>query len=87
MNAVKILNIKIMEIIKSFFVPLIVSVLTLALGKLILSAARFITDVKFVFLIGFLAVIYFAFIILSGILFKTRSYIILKLIWGEFFKK
>lgn len=86
-NAVKILNIKIMEIIKSFFVFLVVSILTFALGKLILFNTGYLTNIKFLFLIGFLAVIYFALIILSGIFFKARSYATLKLIWDEFFKK
>lgn len=84
-NLVKILNIKIIEIIKPLLIPLISSLFALGAGKitLFLAGAGAVGNIEFIALIAFAGTIYGALIVLSGISLKAGPYATIRLVISE----
>jgi len=82
-----ILSVKIMEIIKTFIIPLFSSLIILILGNFTLKYLEPISNTAFILLIISLGISYLAFIFLSGKYLKTGPWNTLKLILSETLQK
>lgn len=84
---IKIIDIKIVKILKSSLIPLISSLLVLGAGKLIFTTFENMSNVAFITLILCLGIFYLALIALFGRFLKTGPYATLMLIFFEIFKR
>jgi len=82
----RILNIRIIGVIKPLLVPLISSSIMLAAGKSFFALFQNMGDIAFVTLISCLGIFYLILIWLSGIILKAGPYATLKLILYEVLK-
>lgn len=83
----KILNVKIIGIIKPLIVPLVSSLIMLIAGKSFFALFQGMSNIAFISMMVCLGIFYLALVALMGLLMKKGPYATLKLILSEVFKK